>query len=344
MTNRALKQIAVWQDVDQQTFRQEIQPIGEPAVLKGAVKHWSLVQDNVKQSSQQLIDTLQLSYIGGDVQCATLDRKSHNGRFFYNSAFNGFNFSRSIKSFDRFATELLSFTCESEHALAIQTAKIAEYFPALVPDITLPFFEQESQARFWLGNRSTVAAHFDDADNIACVIHGKRRFTLFPPEQIDNLYIGPLNFTPAGAPISLVDVNEPDLTRYPKFLHALDHALVAELSPGDAIYIPSLWWHNVEALSDVNLLVNFWQGGAINNTHQATPMDSLLFALTTIKSLPAPQRKAWQAFFNYYIFEDHIDHHQHIPEHVRGVLGHLTPEHKHQVSKWLISQLNKNIQ
>ncbi|AGH44341.1 cupin-like domain-containing protein [Paraglaciecola psychrophila] len=85
----------------------------------------------------------------------------------------------------------------------------------------------------------TVAPHFDEASNIAVVAAGKRRFTFFPPEQIKNLYIGPLDFTPSGQPISLVNLRDPDLKRFPRYEEAYKNAMSVELNPGDAIYIPS---------------------------------------------------------------------------------------------------------
>ena len=73
----------------------------------------------------------------------------------------------------------------------------------------LPVDFMTPQTNLWMGSKTNVAAHFDSSDNIACVIHGKRRFTLFPPDQIKNLYIGPLDRTPAGQSISLVDFEKP---------------------------------------------------------------------------------------------------------------------------------------
>ena len=61
-----------------------------------------------------------------------------------------------------------------------------------------------ARPRIWLGNRSEVSAHFDLSDNIACVVAGRRRFTLFPPDQVANLYVGPLDHTMAGQPASMV--------------------------------------------------------------------------------------------------------------------------------------------
>src|SRR3546814_12307007 len=58
--------------------------------------------------------------------------------------------------------------------------------------------------------------------------------------------------------ISLVDFAAPDLARFPRFAEALRHAQVAELGPGDAVFIPSMWWHHMEALDAFNVLVNYW--------------------------------------------------------------------------------------
>ena len=77
----------------------------------------------------------------------------------------------------------------------------------------MPLLDARVEPRVWIGNAVKVNTHFDLVYNIACVAGGRRRFTLFPPEQIDNLYIAPLDFTPSGAPVSLVSVHESPITR-----------------------------------------------------------------------------------------------------------------------------------
>ena len=109
-----------------------------------------------------------------------------------------------------------------------------------------------------MGTRTRIAAHNDTPHNLACVAVGRRRFTLFPREQFRNLYLGPVDNTPAGRAVSMVDFHAPDLARHPRFADALSHAEVAELDAGDALYIPALWWHHVEGLAPFNVLVNYW--------------------------------------------------------------------------------------
>ena len=104
----------------------------------------------------------------------------------------------------------------------------------------------------WLGNRTRTAAHWDLPQNLACVVAGRRRFTLFPTEQLKNLYVGPLDFTLAGQPTSLVDIEHAGPRATPAFRRgAGGRARRAELGPGDALYIPSLWWHGVSSLDEI---------------------------------------------------------------------------------------------
>ena len=115
----------------------------------------------------------------------------------------------------------------------------------------MPLLRPAVAPRIWIGNRVKVQTHFDLLDNIACVVGGRRRFTLFPPEQVPNLYIGPLDFTPSGTPMSMVPLTNPDFARYPRFAEALPPRSRRELEPGDALYIPYGWWHHVEVVDAV---------------------------------------------------------------------------------------------
>jgi len=172
-----------------------------------------------------------------------------------------------------------------------------------------------------VGQRVLTPAHFDEMDNIACVVSGKRRFTLFPPEQIANLYIGPVEWTPAGAPVSMVSLENPDFERFPKFREALAAAQVAELEPGDAIFIPALWWHHVVSLDVVNILVNYWWEESSNARKRMSPVHALMHSLLSIRHLPPEHRQAWGKIFSHYLFDTTQDSAGHIPEHRRGVLG-----------------------
>jgi hypothetical protein len=147
---------------------------------------------------------------------------------------------------------------------------------------------------------------------------------LFPPEQVENLYVGPLEFTPQGVPISLVDIFNPDLARYPRFSRALEAAQIAELEAGDAIFIPYMWWHSVRSLAPFNILMNYWW----NKTPGAVtaPFRCLMHAMFTVAGLPSAQRDVWRIFFDHYVFQAHGDPAAHLAPELRGMLGKLSPE------------------
>lgn len=111
----------------------------------------------------------------------------------------------------------------------VGSTMIDHWLPGFRQHNDLALSEHNPVVSIWLGNRSRIAAHYDFPTNIACCGAGRRRVTLFPPDQLENLYVGPLDFTPAGQPISLVDFAEPDYERFPKFREALKSAVVVEL-------------------------------------------------------------------------------------------------------------------
>lgn len=338
--NSPLKQVAVWHNVTRDILERDIVPRFEPAILKGYAKHWPAVKA-AQKSEKSVCDYLTKNYIGGDVRFARLAAK-HKGVFSYNDDMTGFNFTREVGALDRFLTNVYNNSQQSNaETLALQSALVSDYFPEFTKDNAFDLFDNTAKPRIWIGNNAVVSAHFDDAENIACVVSGKRRFTLFPPEQVENLYPGPLDFTPAGAQVSLVDFAVPDFEKYPKFKKALSHALVAELEPGDALYLPSLWWHHVQAYGGFNILVNYWSGGSISGESKPVPLDAMLMAILAIRDLPQDQKNAWQYFFNYYVFSPQGEKNKHIPKHALGILSTLTEKHHKDLRSWLTSQLKQ---
>ena len=184
---------------------------------------------------------------------------------------------------------------------------------------------REPLASIWIGNRTRIAPHNDVPNNVAVCVAGTRRFTLFPPDQFANLYLGPVDHTPAGRPVSMVDWSNPDFDRFPRAAEALAHAQVAELEPGDAIFIPSLWWHQVEALGAFNILVNYWWRDVPR--FLGNPQDALYHAMLAIRDLDPAAKDMWKALFDYYVFENGEKVTAHIPEGARGVLDPLDAEH-----------------
>ncbi len=337
-----LHPIAEWHDVDERTFREEILTQYRPAVMRGLVRDWPAVQAALR-SPAECCGYLAAFDTGHPVD-AILMRPEERGRISYNDEMDGFNFVRNRVPLSAVMEQLSRYALfEGPPSVAVQSALIPDCLPGFAAQNRLSILDDAVAPRIWMGNRITVPAHFDESNNVACVVAGRRRFTLFPPEQVGNLYIGPLDFAPTGAAMSLVKFAEPDLARFPKFREALAAACCTEVEPGDAIFIPTLWWHHVESLdARLNVLVNYWWSGALGSVEQtASAMDCLLHGLLNVKPLPPALRKAWEALFHHYVFEASEDDLAQIPADRRGVLGPMSPDARRRVKEVLIARLQR---
>ncbi len=309
---------------DAETFKNEIAISGQPAILRGLIDAWPAVQAG-RRSVGTLVDYLRRLDSGGPVD-AIMTPPQAEGRIFYADGMNGFNFVRNRLSITAIAEQVLRYGAFAQPpAVAAQSALASDCLPGFAAENRLTVVDEDVLPRIWLGNAITTPTHLDEWHNIGCVVAGRRRFTLFPPEQIANLYIGPIDYAPTGAPMSLVSLHEPDLERFPRFRHALAAAVSAELNPGDAIFIPALWWHHVESLEPFNLLVNYWWHGIRGaEVGSASGFDCLALAILNLKSLPPATRAAWRALFDQYIFGSQEGVAEHIPDHRLGILGEHT--------------------
>jgi hypothetical protein len=116
-------------------------------------------------------------------------------------------------------------------------------------------------------------------------------------------------------------------------------ARVAELAPGDALFIPSMWWHHVESLDSFNVLVNYWWRQS--PAYMDAPIGALMMAIMTVRDLPPAQRRAWQNLFHHYVFDADANTAAHIPENSRRSLGPLTDEMVRDMRARLIARLNR---
>lgn len=336
----AYKQIPEYRDLQAQQFFEQIAAEQRPVVIRGFAQHWPLVTA-AKKSPQDFASYLVRFYTGKKARIFVAPPAA-NKRFYYNDDMTGVNYLSGEERVDLFLGRLLELIDREVYpAISMQNSLPQELFPGLA-DENLSSFFPDVEPRLWVGNEGIVSAHYDGSDNIACVVAGRRRFVLFPPEQLGNLYPGPLNFTPAGAPTSMVNLNEPDFERYPHFKTALDNAYAVELEPGDAIFIPMLWWHHVESLGKVNALMNYWwNGSAATDAIPPSPIDSLHIALLAMRGLTPKQRNAWRCMFDHYLFNQGIDPTSYIPEHQQHVLGKFSPEYIRAAKDSFIEKLKK---
>ena len=310
-----------------------------PAIVTGLVAAWPLVAAG-RQSARAAMDLL-LAHYGGAPVTAYVGAQEAGGRFFYNEELTGFNFERGRGPLTHYLDMIAADALGEGPATYIGSTDVDQYFPGLRSDHDLPplFGGAVPTVSLWIGNRTVAATHYDSSHNLACCLVGRRRFTLFPPDQVGNLYPGPMAPTPGGQVVSMVDPAAPDLNRYPHFADALDACEIADLEPGDALFYPALWWHQVEALDDFNIMMNYWWDSVPDFID--SPMATLLHGMLSIRSRPEAERRAWRALFDHYLFGAAEQARDHLPDHAQGALAPLTPNEARRLRAEVIGRINR---
>ncbi len=335
-----MARVSEFTGVDAGRFAGEVLPRNRPAVLRGLVGRWPAVAE-AQRSPRAVADYLR-RFSNEQPATVFVGEPDIEGRFFYSEDLKGFNYEQQAVPLGPLLTFILQHLDDPRPpAIYAGAVYVPEHAPGLLAEHTMPLLDPSLQAlpSLWVGNRTRIPAHWDLPQNIACVIAGRRRYTLFPAEQVANLYVGPLDFTPAGQAISLVDFCKPDYARFPRFREALAHAEVAELGPGDALYLPSLWFHHAESLDAFGLMLNYWWRTA--PPYMFTPYITMLHALLTIRDLPAAERERWRAFFDHYIFQTAGVPMEHVPMAARGAFATMTPEGARRLMTYLQESLRR---
>ena len=321
----------------------ELLEAGQPAILKGLARDWPLVRRGL-ESPEQAIAYLK-QFCGPRPVTVFLGPPEIAGRFFYNDKVTGFNFaSHKVplgETLDRLQMQLSDGQAPSFY---VGSTDVDLYMAGLRAQNDLvfndPMFENNRPLMsIWMGNRTVATAHFDMTHNLACCMVGRRRFTLFPPEQVHNLYPGPLEPTPGGQTISMVDFRAPDFERFPRFRDALAAAQVAEIEPGDVLFYPAMWWHHVEALESFNTLINYWW--TTSPRFMDSPQTTLMHALLSLRDRPPQEKAAWRELFDYYVFGASERAGEHLPEPARGNLGPMDDLKARRLRAFLINRLNR---
>ncbi len=261
------------------------------------------------------------------------------GRLFYDEQL-GMNFRSGRASLaDIFAGIDANADKPDAPLIYLSSVSVHDYFDGLHDANHVELFGRETRDSIWIGTRTEIAAHNDIPDNLAVCAVGQRQFTLFPPESFADLYLGPLENTPAGRPVSMVDFADPDEASYPRFKAALERAQIAKLNPGDALFIPSMWYHHVEALDAFNVLVNYWWRET--PVFLGDPEQALLHAILSVRDLPEAARTRWKALFDHYVFGWDDASSSHLPKDKRGILDRLNPESAARLRAFLLRSLSR---
>jgi len=314
---------------------------GQPVVLKGLVRDWPLVRT---KSASDAAEYLKIFYQGRPV-VAFIGQPELKGRFGYTKDVTRLDFESDRGLLNEYLDIIIALLNEGEApTFYIGSTDVDTFLPGFRTENDLVLNHEMFDANpplvgAWIGNRSTALAHYDMSNNIACCLVGRRRFTLFPPEQIRNLYPGPLEPTPGGQVLTMTDINEPDFERFPGLREAFEVGEVADLEPGDALFYPAMWWHEVQAMDGFNVMVNYWWN--TSPPFMDTPQNTLLHALLSLRDRPEQEKKAWRAVFDYYVFGPADRAGAHLPEAARGNLGPMDEMKARRLRALLIRKLNR---
>ena len=297
----------------------------EPVLMRGLVSGWPLVQAG-QRSLEEAMELMAAGYSGTPVRVYIGD-PSIKARFAYNESCTGMNYrAEKMNLLDVFRAIKEDFRRAEHTYYYINSLMYDEGFPRLRRENDLVFnhelFDRHPRiSRIWIGTESRASAHFDMASNIACCAVGRRRFTLFPPNQVHNLYPGPLAPTPGGQVVTMVDLKEPDFDGHPRFREALANSVVVDLEPGDVFYYPSMWWHEVEAKDRFNVMINYWWN--TSPRYMGNPQDVVMHAILGLRDRPKAEKQAWRELFDYYVFGSSEKPRAHLPEVCLGPLAEL---------------------
>ncbi len=320
---------------DAEAFQRTIVTKAEPVVIRGLGAHLPAVAAGGPSPGSMLNYLVQFDS-GHCPQVFSAD-EAVAGRYFYNHDLSGFNFSRQSMALPQAFARMLQHAAGERPGTSYVGSLVApHYLPGFGEENALTIVPRTVEPRLWIGNASHVACHYDAYENLACVLAGSRRFTLYPPDAIADLYVGPIDHTMAGQPVSMAAA-DPHNPAYPRFAAARARAVTVDLAPGDALFLPKLWWHQVEATAPLNVMLNYWWDATA--TGPDAPMLSMLHAMIAIAERPEAERAAFRAFFDHFVFRPEGHPLAHVPEERRGVLKSLRGEGYGQIRAMIVRAL-----
>ncbi|XP_072047446.1 tRNA wybutosine-synthesizing protein 5-like [Amphiura filiformis] len=247
-----MKQISVVHGVDKETFNTEIYPKRWPVVLRGL----DLGPCQTNWTVQYLCEA------GGSQDVKVHVSPSAKMDFINkNYAYRTLPFDELVRRASKPRQEEYFFEPDELYYLRAlgndprkDIADINTQFPSLAGDINIPDFVPQDKlfsSVLRLGSPGVqLWTHYDVMDNILLQVKGHKRAVLFSPQDATYLYLN-------GDKSTILDIDNPDLEKYPEFMKATPYE--CHLEPGDVLFIPALWFHNVQAL-EFSIAVNiFWK-------------------------------------------------------------------------------------
>jgi Family of unknown function (DUF6065)/Cupin-like domain len=222
------------QNLTSEEFLDNFYAPGRPAILCGAIDDWPALR---AWSPEALADRIG----GAIVECQ--GGREDNARFEMEK-----DAHRRQMPFDCFIRQIAATGGNDLYLTAYNSASNAAALAPLVADLgtidgILDHSAGEPAGMIWIGPEGTFTPlHHDLTNNLLVQLVGRKRVILASPFETPKLYNRLHVFSEVG---NVADPNL-DLSAWPrvKELRTLD----VVLEPGEALFIPIGWWHQVEAL------------------------------------------------------------------------------------------------
>jgi len=245
--------VPVYESLGADQFLSEIHPSRKPAILRGTnigicLGKWSaeylVEQVGGKPVKIHVSETGQMNFLTKNFQYKTLPfdqlvkRCSQDQQEEHFLSANEVYYLRSLGNDSR----------------GRDVASLELHYPQLAQDVKIPdFIEADSIFSTVLrvaSNGVQLWTHYDVMDNLLIQVVGKKRAVLYSPEDLPFLYL-------EGDKSRVVEIDNPDLSEFPEFERATPWECIME--PGDILFIPALWFHNMTSLN-FSVAVNvFWR-------------------------------------------------------------------------------------
>ncbi len=227
-------------------FQRNILSLRKPVIITGAMTGW------------KALSLWNADYLNSTVGNTQVDVSVSQNRIFTGDPKKGFAPWRTTMKFSEFMSLTLEKNKSTSDSYYLQQHPMKIIFPELVQDIETPdYFDKKLlwAMNLWLGTSGNISPlHYDISDNILAQVGGRKRIVLFDPKETSLLYPFPAH---SKIPhFSQINVDKPDIEKFPKFSRA--KCLECVIEPGEMLFIPVFWWHQVYSLDKLNISINFW--------------------------------------------------------------------------------------
>ena len=224
-------------------FLESYYAANRPVILVGEMNDWPALGKWTPQYLKKKVGDKKIEFQGGRSSNPAFERQK--------------DLHRTSARFDEFIDKIAKpGSANDAYVTAYNSARNIDALASLQPDMKIPtkYLDPDTDNPFgmmWIGPAGTVTSlHHDLTNNLIAQAVGRKAIKLLPASEAGKLYNDCHVFS------EVPDLEDPgiDFARYPRLTEARIYDIV--LHPGEMIFIPLGWWHQVKAL-DFSVTVTF---------------------------------------------------------------------------------------